>query len=124
MTAVLVFEEDELLNEMSAQNYETDEFMSESITSKHFTPSQFLESKLQKNMFSMIHINIASLSKHIEELRSLLSVLNCPFDIIGITEKRIHDETPPVNIDIEGYEFKHTLTSTPWRGRDVHKIMS
>ena len=60
-----------LLNEMPGQNYETDEFMSESITSKYFSPSQFLESKLQKNMFSMVHINIASLSKHIEELQSL-----------------------------------------------------
>ena len=58
-----------LLDEMPGQNYETDEFMSESKTSKYFTPSQFLESKLPKNMFSMIHINIASLSKHIEELR-------------------------------------------------------
>ena len=67
-------------------------------------------------MFSMIHINIASLSKHIEELRSLPSVLNHPFDIIGITETRIHNETPPVNVDIEGYEFKHTPTSTPCGG--------
>ena len=69
-------------------------------------------------MFSMIHINIASLSKHIEELRSLLSVLNHPFDIdiIGITETRIHDKTSPVNVDIEWCEFKHTPTSTPCGG--------
>ena len=94
--------------------------MSENITSKYFTPSQYLESKLPKNTFSMIHINIASLSKHIEELRSLLSVLNHPFGIIGITETRIHDETPPVNVDIEGYEFMHTPTSTPCGGAGMY----
>ena len=103
-----------LLDEMPGHNYETDETMSE--TSKYFTHSQFLESKLPKNMFSMIHVNIASLSKHIEELRSLLSVLNHPFDIIGITGTRIHDETQPVNVNIEGYEFKRTPTSTPCGG--------
>ena len=83
-----------LLDEMPGQNYETDDFMSESITSKYFTPSQFLESELPNKMFSMIHINIASLSKHIEELRSLLSALNHPFDIIRITGTGIHDEIP------------------------------
>ena len=72
----------------------------------------------------MIHVNIASISKHIEELRSLLSVLNHPFDIIGITGTRIHDETPPVNIDIEGYELNYSDKYVMWRGRDIHKIMS
>ena len=59
-----------------------------------------------------VHINIASLSKHIDELQNLLTILIHPFDIIGITETRLHDEVPLVNLDIEGYEFKHTLTNT------------
>ena len=57
----------------------------------------------------MLHINIASLSKHINELRSLLKVLKLHFDIIGVTETRLY---PLVNIDIEGYDFKHTPTKT------------
>ena len=109
-----------LLDEMPGQNFETDEFMSESIPSKYFTPSQFLETKLPKNMFSMININIASLSKHIDELRNLLSVLNHPFDIIGITETRLHDENPPANVDIEGYEFKHTPTNMQCGGEGMY----
>ena len=40
-----------------------------------------MESKLSANNFSMIHINIASISKHIDELRGLLTVLYHPFDI-------------------------------------------
>ena len=60
----------------------------------------------------MIHINIASLRKHIDELRGLLTVLNYPFDIIGITETRLRDDNPLVNIEIDGYIFKHTPTKT------------
>ena len=101
-------------------DFETDEFRSESISSKYFTPSQFLETKLLKNMFSMININIASLSKHIDKLENLLSVLNHPFDIIGITETRLHNENPPANVDIEGYEFKHTPTNMHCGGAGMY----
>ena len=97
-----------LLDQMPGQNFETDEFMSETITSKYFTPSEFLEQKLPPNKFSMLHINIASLGKHIDELRSLLEVLSHPFDIIGITETRFHDDNPLTNIEIDGYMFSNT----------------
>ena len=109
-----------LLDEMPGQNFETDEFMSESITSKYFTPSEFLQTKLPPNQFSIIHINIASLSKHIDELRNLLTILNHPFDVIGITETRLHDEVPQTNIDIDGYEFKHTPTNTQCGGAGMY----
>ena len=105
---------------MPGQNFETDEFLSESITSMSFTPAQFLETKLPPNQFSIIHINIVSLSKHIEELRNLLTVLNHPFDVIGITETRLHDEASLTNIDIEGYEFKHTPTHTQCGGAGMY----
>ena len=63
---------------------------------------------MPSNKFSMLHINIASLGKHIDELRCILDVLNYLFDIIGITETRFHDDNPLTNIDIDGYVFKHT----------------
>ena len=69
---------------MSGQNYKTDEFMNENITSKYVTASQFLDSKLLANKFSMLHINIASLSKTIDELRSLIKARGHLFDIIGL----------------------------------------
>ena len=49
-----------------------------------------------------------------------LTDLNHHFDIIGITETRLHDETPPVNVDIEWYEFKHTPTNTPCGGAGMY----
>ena len=87
-----------LLDKMPGQNFDTDDFLSETITSKYFSPSHFLECKLPRNNLSMIHINIASLSKHIDELRSLLKILDHPFDIIGVTETRFHDDNPLTNI--------------------------
>ena len=72
----------------------------------------------------MLHINIASLSKHIDELRSLLTILKYPFDVLGITETRLHDEVPLVILGIEGYEFKtHTNQQKMWRDGHVYIMM-
>ena len=109
-----------LLDQMPGQNFETDEFMSESISSKYYTPSEFLGSKLPRNNFSMVHMNIASLSKDIDELRNLIHTLEHPFDIIGITETRLHDNDPQVNIEIDGYEFRHTPTGTQCGGAGIY----
>ena len=108
-----------LLDQMPGQNFETDDFMGETITSKYFTPSEFLASKLPPNKFSMLHINIASLSKHIE-LRSFINILEHPFDVIGATETRLSNTNPLVNIDIEGYVFKHTPTKTRCGGAGIY----
>ncbi len=105
---------------MHGQNFETDEFMSESISSKYFSPSEFLMSKISPKHFSMIHLNIASLSKHIDELRNLLHALEHPFDIIGITETRLHDEDTLVNIEIDGYKFIHTPTEIQCGGAGIY----
>ena len=47
-----------LLDQMMGQNFENDEFLSDIITSKYFTPLKLLESKLP-NKFSISRINIA-----------------------------------------------------------------
>ena len=36
-----------------------------------------------------------------DELRSLIKVLDHHFDIIGITETRLYEDTPLVNIEID-----------------------
>ena len=41
-------------------------------------------------------------------------------DVIGITETRLHEEDPLVNIDIEGYEFRHTPTTTQCGGAGIY----
>ena len=105
---------------MSGENFETDEFGSESISSKYFTPSRFLKRIFSPNNFSMIHINLASLSKNIGEFRSLICNLNHPFNVIGITETRLYDHDPLINIEIDGFEFRYTPTGTKCGGAGIY----
>ena len=100
-----------LLDTIPGQCYfETDEFLSDSISSKYYTPTEFLKAKISKNSFSVFHMNIASLQLHINELRSLISLLDHPFSVIGISETKIRNE-PLKNIQIPGYVF-HGIEST------------
>ena len=75
---------------------------------------------MPSNKFSMLHIFIASLGKHIDELRCLLDILNHSFDIIGITETQFHNDNTLTNIDIDGYVFKHTPTKTGCGGAGMY----
>ena len=72
----------------------------------------------QKSTLSMWHTNIASISKHFDDLHLTLSELKINFNIIGITEHKIHkDAIPSANIDIEGYRpFLYDPTSSSHGG--------
>ena len=53
----------------------------------------------------MFHVNMDSLNKHIDDLRSIISLLECKFDIIGISEHKIYKgDVPTANVDIPGYQ--------------------
>ena len=68
----------------------------------------------------MIHLNIASIQLHIDELRSLLQIINNPFDIIAITETRLHEQNTLVDLSIEGYDFHHNETHTQNGGAAIY----
>ena len=87
---VIIFTIQTLLDKIPSNSDEqTDEFLSDTIISTYLSPSEFLTAKIPKKSFSMLHFNIASLSAHFDELKTLLNVLDHSFDIIGITETRI-----------------------------------
>ena len=53
----------------------------------------------------MFHVDIASLNKHIDDLKLILSALEFKVDIIDISEHKIRKGTTPKNnIDIPGYQ--------------------
>ena len=68
--------------------------------------------------FGLFHVNIASLNKHIDDLKFILTQLNFSFDIIGIFEHKIlKDTVPSKNITITGYdEFIFQPTETYFGG--------
>ena len=62
-----------------------------------------LTSTLSKSL-SLMHVNVRSLSKHIDELKTVLLMSKIKFDFIGITEsKRQVGKDSIVNVDMEGY---------------------
>ena len=99
------------LDKMPGQKFSTNEFLSDNTKSNYYSAGEFLGGKFSPNKFSIIHLNIASLQKHIDEFRSLLYGLKHKFDVICISETRLHMEEPLVNVDISGYKFIHTPTS-------------
>ena len=96
---------------------ETGEFESETVNSKYYSPTEFLAHKFSKSKFSILHLNIASLQSHINELRELLALLNYPFDLIAISETKLKKDCDiVVNIDLEGYQLEKTPTETFFGG--------
>ena len=65
------------------------------------------------NDFSLFHLNIASLSKHKEELETTLTMLNFKFDVIGISETKIKKNSAPIyDVSLKGYNFYSTPTES------------
>ena len=58
---------------------------------KYVDICNFSPPKNNKNL-SIFHTNIGSLEKHIDELKTVLTMIDHKFDIIGITESKIKKE--------------------------------
>ena len=64
-----------------------------------------------------MHLNIASLNKHFEDLYNLISLINFHFDIIGVSEHKINQANSNSNdYNIPGYNFCFDLTETSHGG--------
>ena len=77
------------------------------IDSNYYDIKEFNACKIDKlSSFGFIHINIASLNKHIDDLKLILSMLTHEIDVIGISEHKIQkdNDKPAVNIKIPGYQ--------------------
>ena len=62
---------------------------------------------------SLFHLNISSLSKHIESLENLISSTKIEFDVIAISESRISNDYDASNLNLVNYslEFCPTLSN-------------
>ena len=70
-----------------------------------------LNNFLDLNVFFAFHLNIASLSKHFDELQTLLSLLGVNCSVIGITESKfLKDTQPAINFSLQNYSVEHTPT--------------
>ena len=102
-------------------SFSCEDFSFENGTSKYYTPSESLNRKFKNNSFSLLHINIVSLSAHIDDLKALLDCLDHPFDIIGISETKVKiDNEPLIDISLPGYSFENTPTKSSFGGTGLY----
>ena len=68
-----------------------------------------------------MHLNIALLQFHFEELKILLQMLDYEFDCIMITETKLQKNiNPSINIDIPNYHYFHTPTEASKGGSLIY----
>ena len=77
-------------------------YFSSLISNQHNSISDFIPSR---RGFRKAHLNINSLTKHIDELRILL--FDYSIDIISINETKLDDTIKSCEVHIPGYEFIH-----------------
>ena len=89
--------------------------MNQTVNCKYYSINDFGKEKFcSSRTFSILHYNIHSIERHIEEFRINLQMLDFDFDIICISESKIIDGTDPkCDISIPNYQ---TPISTPTEG--------
>ena len=66
-----------------------------SLSSDYYDISDFKKLKINKQQdLSILHLNISSISAHIDDLKTFLNHFNHKFDIICISESRISVKHP------------------------------
>ena len=92
------------LNENDDKDNESE--IETTLNCKYYTIEDFENAKFNsEKTFSIFHLNIHSVERHISELRITLQMLNFDFDFICLTESKIQKDTEPkVDININGYQ--------------------
>ena len=84
---------------------ETDSDINHTFACHYYGTEEFSSCKFDSGKnFSIFHLNIHSIQAHIDELKTLLNILNHKFDIIAISESKLMSD-PVVNINIPGYNL-------------------
>ena len=82
------------------------------INCKYYTPSELNDLNYQHVSLSIAHLNISSLSFHLDNLKNLINSLDNRFDVIGISESRLRDQNDHLNVDLDNYRIVHCPTDS------------
>ena len=75
------------LNDYISSHNESDDFSSPPIDCKYYSIDDFVKSKFNPDKTtSIFHVNIHSIEKHIDELRTYLLLSDFQFDVLAISE--------------------------------------
>ena len=82
---------------------------SDTVSSKYYKPCELLS--LLNNSKNVFHLNISSLSFHIEELTTHISEHNLTFDIFGVSETKLRLNKAPLNFEFTATECNNGGTA-------------
>ena len=111
----------DLNNHLSKFSSDDDEDNISPINCKYYEPFEFDKANFNsKKSFSIFHLNIHSIQKHIDTLRALITTLETDkfqFDIIAITESKLKINCEStVDINIENYHSPESAPSEANKG--------
>ena len=94
-------------------DYDIDEHLPSNVNSSYHTLQDLSTLVSSENDLSLFHLNIRSLSLHLDELVSTLSTLKVNFDVIGVSETWDSLENPiKTNVEIPGYSYFSSQSQT------------
>ena len=110
-TRIICDEDDD--NEHDGPNFD------QPLSCSYYSCEDFVKAKFesQKN-FSILHINIHSIQRHIEELRVVLDAIDYLFDVIAISESKLKGE-PQVDISIPGFHSPYCKYTESEKGGTI-----
>ena len=76
------------MNMPNLHDFDMDENLIHKVNSRYYDIIDFSRIKKYPHQFSLFHVNLRSLSAHIDELHQLLNTLKFNFEIIGISETK------------------------------------
>ena len=96
-----------MFREMNQIFYQSDNL----ISCDYYAIPEFKKVKIREQQdLSILHLNISSISAHINDLRNFLNLVDQKIDIICIPESRFSAKNPQTtNIDIPGYNIEKPL---------------
>ena len=84
-----------------------------SVSCDYYNLTDFRKVKNTQQDLSILHLNISSLSAHINDLKTFLNLVDSKFDIICISESRLSLKHPQTtNIELPGYNIEHIPTES------------
>ena len=78
----------ELTNMPSLHDFDMDENLIHKVNSDYYDIITFPKTMKTKDCFSLFHVNLRSLSAHIDEMQALLTALKLRFDVIVVSEQK------------------------------------
>ena len=92
-----------LTNMPNLHDFDMDDNLIHKVNSKYDDIIDFPQIKKNSHAFSIFHLNIRSLSAHLEELQLLINALKINFDVVGISETKEQSGGFLKNVDLHGY---------------------